>query len=117
MNKSKPVWTRILLTSLATILTVAVLGPFLSLSAQSDRPAIIGRWDITVQESADHTYPSWLEVRLSGNGVLVGQFVGRGGSARPISRVEFANGQFRFTIPPQWDRRDVDLTVEGKIDG
>src|SRR5205823_10550317 len=53
---------------------------------QEKNPRIIGRWDLTVK-SADESYPSWLEVRRSGYQTLVGTFVGRFGSARPISRV------------------------------
>jgi len=88
----------------------------LSLSFQSSPPAILGRWDITVQ-TANGSYPSWLEVRTSGSHTLVGQFVGQSGSARPISKVEVDNNEFRFSIPPQWERRDSDLSFEGKLEG
>jgi hypothetical protein len=62
----------------------------------------IGRWDITVQ-APDGDYPSWLEIRRSGHNTLVGSFVGRFGSARPISQVEFRDGQISFDLPPQWE--------------
>jgi hypothetical protein len=62
-------------------------------------------------------YPSWLEVRLSGGKVLIGRFVGRVGSARPISRLSWEGGVLRFTIPPQWDRDTSDLRFEAKLDG
>ena len=48
--------------------------------------ALLGRWDLVVQRGTQ-TMPSWLEVELSGTVTLVGQFVGSGGSARPIARV------------------------------
>ena len=48
---------------------------------------------------------------------LVGQFVGRGGSARPISKIEFSNGTMRFSIPPQWDKRPDDETYEATLNG
>src|SRR5262249_32043429 len=79
-------------------------------------PPIIGRWDLTVK-SADETYPSWLEVRRSGYETLVGSFVGRFGSARPISRVQFKDGRLQFSVPPQWERPQNDLTFDGKLDG
>lgn len=82
---------------------------------QSQQPAIVGRWDITVQAPAGN-YPSWLEVRRSGSRTLVGQFVGQSGSARPISKVEFGDGQLRFSVPPQWEQRDSDLYFEGKLE-
>ena len=78
--------------------------------------ALIGRWDITITGS-DRPLPSWLEVRPSGNGYLVGQFVGVVGSARPIARVELTDGAMRFAIPPQWEQGKGDLVVEGRLTG
>ena len=75
-----------------------------------------GRWDITV-DVAGKPSPSWLEVRHSGNHTLIGQFVGFSGSARPISEVHFKEGKMSFTIPPQWEKGDKDLTVEGTLSG
>lgn len=74
---------------------------------------LIGRWDLTVT-GATRTYPSWMEVKLSGFKTLVGAFVSSGGSARPVAKVELSgtNG-FRFVIPPQWERGDGDFVVEG----
>ncbi len=83
--------------------------------AQSTAP-IIGRWDLTVQ-GPDGPYPSWVEVTRSGSRTLVGRFVAGGGSARPIARVEFANGTMRFAIPPQWEREDPELTFEATLAG
>ena len=97
------------------------LGIVASLAGGDDRstkgePPICGRWDLTVQGSQGD-YPSWLEVRLSGRTTLVGSFVGRFGSARPISRVEFADGRVHFGVPPQWESRKDDLDFEGKLEG
>jgi hypothetical protein len=80
------------------------------------QPPIVGRWDLTVK-SPDGEYPSWFEVRQSGYRTLVGTFVGRFGSARPIGHVEYDNGNFRFKVPPQWERRTDDLIFEGKVEG
>jgi hypothetical protein len=77
---------------------------------------ILGRWDLTVQ-SPDGEYPSWFEVRRSGYHTLVGSYVGQFGSARPISKVEFENGRFRFSVPPQWEQRKDDVRVTGQIEG
>ena len=77
---------------------------------------IVGRWDITIA-APDRALPSWLEVRPSGNGYLVGQFVGSVGSARPIARVEFTGGVMRFSIPPQWEPGTSDLQMEGRLQG
>jgi hypothetical protein len=78
-------------------------------------PPVVGRWDITVQ-TPDGPYPSWLEVRRSGTRTLVGSFVGRTGSARPISQVEFEAGRLRFAIPPQWEDRKSDLRFDGRLE-
>jgi len=79
-------------------------------------PPILGRWDLTLA-SPNGPQPSWLEVRPSGNGYLVGQFVGVVGSARPIGKIEFTNGVMRFAIPPQWEQGKSDLQVEGHVQG
>jgi hypothetical protein len=60
--------------------------------------------------------PSWLEVHLSGLSTLVGEFVGSGGSARPISKVNFNDGKMSFTIPPQWEKGN-DLSFEATFAG
>lgn len=78
--------------------------------------ALLGRWDLVVQRGTQ-TSPSWLEVERSGTATLVGQFVGSGGSARPIAKIELTNGTFRFAIPPQWETNPRDITFEGRLDG
>ena len=80
--------------------------------ANVDPASIEGRWDITINLDGKNA-PSWLEVHRSGIRTLVGEFVGTGGSARPISRVNFENGNFSFSIPPQWEPEDSDLVVKG----
>jgi len=77
---------------------------------------LVGRWDITVDENGKPA-PSWLEVELSGFKTLVGRFVSTGGSARPISKVNFDNGTFHFAIPPQWENIDRDLVLNGTLTG
>ena len=76
---------------------------------------IEGRWDITIDWGGGKQKPSWLEVRHSGLHMLVGSFVGPGGSARPISRVDFKDGKMNFTIPPQWDEGN-DLVFEATLE-
>jgi len=113
---------RLLLT--AAGLTLALMGLIANdrraagddTSGRVGPPPVIGRWDLTVHDPQGD-YPSWLEVRRSGYTTLVGQFVGRFGSARPIGKVEFANGRVSFTVPPQWERRKDDLHFDGRLDG
>ncbi len=102
-----------LLAAVAGLLGSVAAGP--AAGAPPEATAV-GRWDLTVQ-GADGPYPSWLEVRRSGRTTLVGSFVGRTGSARPISRVDFDKGRLRFSVPPQWEERRDDLTFEGTVEG
>src|SRR3954469_5989720 len=103
--------------AIGAALLVAAAG-YSGISAQSRNPsdALLGRWDLVVQRDTQ-TSPSWLEVERSGTATLVGQFVGSGGSARPIAKIEFAEGTFRFAIPPQWESEPADITFEGRLDG
>jgi Domain of Unknown Function (DUF1080) len=75
-----------------------------------------GRYDLTLHNSGK-SYPAWLEVHHSGTRTLVGQYVGQGGSARPISKINFINGVVSFTIPPQWDTASNDLVFEAGFQG
>jgi len=84
--------------------------------AQPPAESIKGRWDIVMQR-ADGEFPSWLEVKRSGNSTLVGSFCGEFGSARPISKITMNGNEFRFAIPPQWENRTDDQVVEGTVDG
>ena len=64
------------------------------------------------------SYPSWLEVRQSGYRTLVGSFVGRTGSARPISLVEFENGRIRVLACRRNGKKRTDLQrFEGRLEG
>jgi hypothetical protein len=99
----------------AVLLSFARSGLSPSIPTQEASP-LEGRWDLTLQGNGK-SWPSWLEVSHSGTHTLVGQFVGIGGSARPISRVEFSNSQLHFSIPPQWESGTGDLVVDGKLSG
>jgi hypothetical protein len=100
----------------AAALMIAAVG-YPVTSAQSNDPsaALIGRWNLVVQRGTQ-TSPSWLEVERSGSRTLVGRFVGSGGSARPVGKIEFTDGTFRFAIPPQWESNPHDITFEGRIE-
>lgn len=76
---------------------------------------ILGRWDMTVKGPSGDG-PAWLEVTLSGRATLVGRFMAFVGSARPVSKVEYADGTWRFAIPPQWESSTDDARVEMRMD-
>jgi hypothetical protein len=97
----------------ALVLSTALSYAFLQAAPP---PPVIGRWDLTFQRANGATSSGWLEVRHSGTRALVGSFVGLSGSARPVSEVKFTGGELRFTIPPQWERADGDVTVTARLE-
>ena len=106
--------TRVSFGAALVLVAVGYTGTHAQSLSASD--ALLGRWDLVVQRGTE-TAPSWLEVERSGTATLVGQFVGSGGSARPVAKIEFTDGTFRFAIPPQWDSNPRDITFEGRLDG
>lgn len=96
------------------IFSLALAG--ITVRAQGDTSALLGRWDLTVH-APGRDFSSWLEVYRSGSRFMVGRFVGGGGSSRPISRVNLENGKLRFSIPPQWESEGRNLDVEGTVQG
>ena len=101
----------------ASILTATVVL-MSSLSAQEPAPPpVVGTWDLTLTARDGRPLPSWLEVHVSGNGVLVGRFQGVVGSVRPISRLTYTNDTLRFAIPPQWEAGSADLQFAGVVTG
>ncbi len=82
-------------------------------NVQKDSGSVTGRWDMTIYID-NHQYPSWLEVQSSGN-ILVGEFVGIVGSARPVSRINFNDNKISFSVPPQWEDGKNDLSFEGEL--
>jgi Domain of Unknown Function (DUF1080) len=114
--KNDQYMSRCILMPIVLLLSIVSEAKEYCPSKKTDSSSIEGRWDITI-DVAGKKFPSWLEVRHSGLHTLVGQFVGSGGSARPISRVNFSGGKMSFSIPPQWEQENNDLSVEGTLDG
>ncbi len=105
-----------ILVSLAAVAFVATPPAPRSASITQSHAPLIGRWDLVIDSKDRHT-AGWLVVRHSGVNMLVGAYVGTTGSARPISRVDFKDGNFRFTIPPQWNPAEGDNTFTGELKG
>ena len=84
--------------------------------ARAADASIEGRWDMTIDYEGKK-FPSWLEVNHSGNKRLVGQYVGITGSARPVSIIHFTDNKISFSLPPQWEEEDHDLSFEGVLQG
>ena len=66
---------------------------------------------------ADGAYPSWLEVRLRTETELMGRFVGRVGSARYVSEIDYVAGRVTFRVPVQYERGTDELRFEGTLRG
>jgi len=101
-----------------TAFLIAAICVASSLAAQEPppyRPLVVGPWDLTLTANDGRKLPSWLEVQVSGNHVLVGRFVAVVGSARPISRLDFSHDTLRFAIPSQWEGGSDDLRFEAVL--
>jgi hypothetical protein len=101
---------------LFTLLTVAAAVAVAQQPAPGFADALLGRWDLTVQ-SADGSYPSWLEVMLRKETELMGRFVGQFGSNRHLSGITYEGGELVFRVAPQYERRKSDLVFKGKLVG
>ncbi|HKW67395.1 MAG TPA: hypothetical protein VJP04_08915, partial [Terriglobales bacterium] len=77
--------------------------------------ALLGRWDLTLK-TQQREYPSWLELAEE-NGQLKALFVSRWGNARPLPKVEFANGRLTFVSPKQEEDRKDDMVFTGSLSG
>lgn len=98
------------------LLIALCLTGSLSIANQSpaDSLALDGRWDLTIIIDGKEN-PSWLEVRHSGFKTWVGYFVGISGSARPISEINLEGNSFNFSIPPQWESGENDMSFKGQL--
>jgi hypothetical protein len=112
MNKNR--FAQLLLSGLSLILMTS------HAVAQSPQPgfadAILGRWDLTVQ-GADGPYPSWVEIMLRKETELMGRFVGRFGSMRHLTQVEYRDGEFSFKVPEQYEQGSGGLAFKGRLVG
>lgn len=110
--------TRTLLARCGLAMAIAVACSFLAQSARSqdksDSSPILGRWDLVCRDPGG-TFPSWLDIQRSGHKTLVGYFVGRGGSVRPISQIHFKDGRVKFQLPVQWEEGPEDFRFEGTL--
>lgn len=104
------------LVSCAALLVAACAAPPPEPAPPAVSPdAFLGRWDITV-ETAEGSYPSWLELSLDG-GELRGRFVGRSGHARPVPEVAVQGDTLRFSLPKQYEEMDEDLSFVAELSG
>ena len=108
--------TRIRTALFFALIVATVELPVAQQPAPGFADSILGRWDVTVQ-SADGSYPSWMEVALRKETELMGRFVGRFGSNRHASEVTFRDGMLMMRIPPQYEENKSDLIFKGSLKG
>src|SRR5579864_160102 len=82
-------------------------------AAANSVQTLLGRWDLTLK-TPQREYPSWLELTEQ-NGQLKALFVSRWGNARPLPKVEFANGQLTFVSPKKDEDRKDDMVFTGRL--
>jgi hypothetical protein len=75
--------------------------------------SFLGRWDLTLK-APDGEYPSWLELQQE-TGKLTARMVGRWGNARPLPKVEVADGTITFVSPKEEEGSKVDLVFQGEL--
>ena len=78
--------------------------------------ALVGRWDLTIQDVHGKQLPSWLELRRE-TGLWRADFVGRWGNARPLTKVVVKGNQIQFVSPRQEEDSRNDLVFEGRLIG
>jgi hypothetical protein len=83
--------------------------------ASSSDQSYLGRWDLTLK-TPQREYPSWLEITQEG-GQFHAQMVSRWGNARPLPKVEIANGHILFVSPKEEEERKDDMVFEGQLSG
>lgn len=100
--------------ALAALFSVSAFAQAKKSEPASPKP-YLGRWDLTLK-APDRLYPSWLEITET-DGKLTAQFTGRWGNARPLPKVELADGRFTFVSPKEEEDSKADLVFVGKLTG
>jgi hypothetical protein len=75
----------------------------------------LGRWDLTLK-APDRDWPSWIEITQE-DGQLKARVTSRWGNARPLPKVEVADGKLTFVSPKEEEDSKSDLVFEGKLAG
>jgi hypothetical protein len=104
-----------LLAALMLAITVQVYSEKTASTPAASVQRLLGRWDLTLKTPTREA-PSWLQLTEQ-NGQLHALFVSRWGNARPLPKVEFANGRLTFVSPKQEEDRKNDMVFVGKLEG
>ena len=102
------------LTTLMVILSLRLYSQQKPADTAGVQP-FLGRWDLTLKTPVREA-PSWLEITQQ-DGQLRARMVGRWGNARPLPKIEIANGRITFVSPKEEEDRKDDMVFEGKLSG
>lgn len=86
----------------------------LACAVTPEPPAVLGRWDVTMEPEGGSPYPSWFEVTMAGDS-LVGRWQGGGGHATAIHRIVAAADSFAFVRPPENDPAAPGPVFAGRV--
>ncbi|GAB2876231.1 hypothetical protein GCM10027277_52050 [Pseudoduganella ginsengisoli] len=79
--------------------------------------AVLGRWNLTITGKDGVTYPSWFDIRLRKETELMATMVGRFGSSRYASEVDYSGGKLVLRVPRQYEKDTADLIFDGMAAG
>ena len=104
----------------SVVALIAFIALSLSINAYTqqipnDSKVYLGRWDLKLKSSSQE-FPSWLEITEQ-NGKLSAQFTGRWGNARPLPKLEIADGKLTFVSPKDEEGAKADLVFVGALKG
>jgi Domain of Unknown Function (DUF1080) len=97
-------------------LTMATAGIAEDSAEVGDEKALIGRWDLTIKDSRNNEFPSWLELSAK-QGEWKARFVGRWGHARFLPVVTIERDTIHFVSPREEEGSKTDLIFDGKLKG
>ncbi|SFV01713.1 3-keto-disaccharide hydrolase [Pseudoduganella namucuonensis] len=76
---------------------------------------VLGRWNLTVTAKDGTQYPSWFDIRLRKESELMAEVVGRFGSTRHATAVEYSKGKLQLRVPRQYEQDISDLVFDGAL--
>jgi Domain of Unknown Function (DUF1080) len=94
---------------------VAAAGGLSTPAASSSASPFLGKWDLTLHNSA-RDYASWLDLSEH-DGQLQAVMVGRWGNARPLPRVAISRDRITFVSPKEEEGSQTDLVFQGTLAG
>ncbi len=95
---------------------IAVAVSLLTLPGTSSAAVkdFLGRWDITLADTGDTFFSSWLEV-IESDGKLSGNLLWKWGSVTDVKSVEVVDGELRVTRTESYEDKPVDVVYRARL--